>query len=414
MDFPLWSGSFFALLLLSIAVMPLVAPAFWSRHYGLVSIAFAIPAGLFVVSREAILLVHVLTEYVSFIILIGSLFVVSGGIVIRIGAAATPRVNTLILAVGALLASLIGTTGASMVLIRPLLKINRWRRNVRHLCIFFIFLVSNCGGLLTPLGDPPLFLGFLRGVPFVWTLQLIPEWATVCGILLAVFYVMERRAHARENQDDFARSLDELPERPLEIRGRRNFFLLALIIAAFFVPPLLREALMVAAALLSVRITPGALREENAFTYHPIKEVALLFVGIFVTMVPVLEMLKLHGSQLGITEPWHFFWVTGALSSFLDNAPTYLVFMATGQSVAETLKIAGPAVCGVPVLHLKAISCGAVMMGANTYIGNGPNFMVKAICEENGIEMPSFFGYMLWSGLVLLPSFGLVTLLFFR
>ncbi len=414
-DFPLWSGVFFVGLLLCIAVIPLINGDWWGRYFGLVSLGLSIPAALLVIFTEWTLLLHVLQEYISFIILLGSLFIIAGGIVIRVGAQGTPMLNTIFLLIGSVFASLIGTTGASMVLLRPLIRSNKWRRYVVHIYIFFIFIVSNIGGLLTPLGDPPLFLGFLRGVPFFWTLRLLPIWALAIGILLILFFAMDSHFVKKESKERARRAMERLPEKKLEIKGRINFLFLLLVIGSFFLPPIpwLREGIMVAAAGLSVYFTGKYLREENAFTYHPIREVAILFAGIFVTMVPVLTMLQVHGSQLGVIQPWQFFWVSGLLSSFLDNAPTYLVFMSTAQSVAHAQGILSGLVVGVPETLLKAISAGSVLMGANSYIGNGPNFMVKAICEENKVRMPSFFGYMAWSTGILIPLFFLVTWIFF-
>lgn len=413
-DFPLWHGAFFVALLLAIAVCPLINAEWWGKRYGYVSTALAIPAAVLVLSKEWSLLYHVVLEYISFIILLGSLFVIAGGIVIRVGARGTTRLNCIFLFIGAVFASIIGTTGASMVLIRPMIRANRWRKQVYHIFIFFIFMVSNIGGLLTPLGDPPLFLGFLRGVPFFWTLRLIPFWCLAIAVLLIAFYLFDRHFMKKENREDFLKAMDELPERRVEIKGTVNCVFLLMVIAAFFVPPVFRECLMVLAAGLSIYFTPLAEREENAFTYHPIIEVAILFIGIFVTMVPVLSMLQVNGSKMGLTHPWQFFWVSGALSSFLDNAPTYLVFMATAQGVAHAQGVLSNLVAGVPIDYLTAISVGCVFMGANSYIGNGPNFMVKAICEENGISMPSFFGYMAWSLGILVPLFVLITLVFFH
>jgi len=414
-DFPLWSGVFFVGLLLCIAVIPLINGDWWGRYFGLVSLGLAIPAALLVIFTEWTLLLHVLQEYISFIILLGSLFIIAGGIVIRVGAQGTPMLNAIFLLIGSVFASLIGTTGASMVLLRPLIRANKWRRYVVHIYIFFIFIVSNIGGLLTPLGDPPLFLGFLRGVPFFWTLRLLPIWALAIGILLILFFAMDSHFVKKESKERARRAMERLPEKKLEIKGRINFLFLLLVIGSFFLPPIpwLREGVMIAAAGLSVYFTEKDLREENAFTYHPIREVAILFAGIFVTMVPVLTMLQVHGSQLGVIAPWQFFWVSGLLSSFLDNAPTYLVFMSTAQSVAHAQGILSGLVVGVPETLLKAISAGSVLMGANSYIGNGPNFMVKAICEENKVRMPSFFGYMAWSTGILIPLFFLVTWIFF-
>jgi Na+/H+ antiporter NhaD/arsenite permease-like protein len=412
-DFPLWTSVFFIGLLLSIAILPLVNGEWWGKRYGYVSIGLAMPAAFIVISQDWQILFHVIIEYISFIILLGSLFVISGGIVIRIGARGTPRLNSVLLLIGAVFASFIGTTGASMVLIRPMIRANRWRKHVSHIFIFFIFLISNIGGVLTPLGDPPLFLGFLRGVPFFWTFKLIPFWFFAVFLVLIVFYIVDSHFMNKEDKEAFLKGLDEMPEKKLEIKGMINLVFLLMVIGAFFVPPIIREIVMIAAAGLSVYFTPVVLREENAFTYHPIIEVALLFIGIFITMSPVLKILEANGSKMGIGEPWQFFWASGSLSSFLDNAPTYMVFFSTAQSVAHAKGILTNLIMGVPEIYLRAISVGAVFMGANSYIGNGPNFMVKAICEENEINMPSFFGYMAWSVGILVPIFIIITFIFF-
>jgi Na+/H+ antiporter NhaD/arsenite permease-like protein len=413
-EFPLWSGIFFVGLLSCIAILPLLNAEWWVRNFGYVSLLLAIPAAMIVAVREWLLLVHVICEYLSFIILLGSLFVIAGGIVIRVGIRGTPKLNSVFLLIGAVFASLIGTTGASMVLLRPLIRSNQWRKHVVHIYIFFIFLVSNIGGLLTPLGDPPLLLGFLRGVPFFWTLRLLPIWCLAVAILLGLFFVMDSYFANKESPEKLSGKLDELPEKRLEIKGKINVLFLSMVMASFFIPPIFREGVMILAAGLSVYFTRKSLRDENAFTYAPILEVAILFAGIFVTMAPVLSLLQVNGSKLGVVEPWQFFWVSGSLSSFLDNAPTYLVFLSIGQSVAHTRGIVDGLVAGVPQTLLAAMSVGCVFMGANSYIGNGPNFMVKAICEENGVNMPSFFGYMAWSAGILIPLFLLVTMVFFR
>jgi Na+/H+ antiporter NhaD/arsenite permease-like protein len=411
--FPVWSILFFFALLLSIALVPLINGEWWGKRYGHVSIGLALPAAVVILFYEKILLLHTFIDYVSFIILLGSLFVISGGIVIRTSARGTPALNTLFLAIGAIFASFIGTTGASMVLIRPLIRANRSRKHKAHIFIFFIFLVSNVGGLLTPLGDPPLFLGFLRGVPFTWTFRLIPFWVFAVIILLVVFFLIDRSQMKKESDESFLEGLDEQATEKLEIRGKINFLFLLMVIVAFFVPPYVREAVMIVAAGLSLNFTSVALREENAFTYHPIIEVAILFAGIFVTMVPPMKILEASGNSIGVDVPWKFFWASGGLSSFLDNAPTYLVFSSAAKGVAAAQNITTGLVAGVPELFLKAISVGSVFMGANSYIGNGPNFMVKAICEENDITMPSFFGYMAWSVGILVPIFIVITLIFF-
>jgi Na+/H+ antiporter NhaD/arsenite permease-like protein len=412
--FPSWSIVFFVALLLSIAVIPLISGEWWGKRYGYVSLALAIPAAVVIVFHEKMLLLDTLKDYVSFIILLGSLFVISGGIVIKTSARGKPLLNTVFLLIGAVFASFIGTTGASMVLIRPLIRANRWRTHKLHTFIFFIFLVSNIGGLLTPLGDPPLFLGFLRGVPFSWTFRLFPVWLFAVAILLVIYFLIDSRLVKKENEEALLEELDDAPAEGLKIRGSVNFVFLAMVIGSFFIPPVAREALMVAAAALSLNFTPVALREENAFTYHPIIEVAILFAGIFVTMVPPMKILEASGNSLGVDSPWKFFWASGSLSSFLDNAPTYLVFTSAAKGVAVAKGIVTGLVAGVPEIFLKAISVGSVFMGANSYIGNGPNFMVKAICEENEVRMPSFFGYMAWSVGILVPLFIVITLLFFR
>jgi len=344
---------------------------------------------------------------VSFIVLLGGLFVISGGIFMEGDLEATPGTNAAFLGLGALIASFIGTTGASMLLVRPLLQTNRERKHVAHTVVFFIFLVSNIGGCLTPLGDPPLFLGYLIGVPFLWTLRLFVPWLFTVALVLAVYVIWDRRAHARERPSDLERDAREV--RPLRVAGKLNLALLGGVLAAVaLLPAPWREAAIVALALVSLAVTDRDLRQANHFTFHPILEVAALFAGIFATMLPALHILQARGAELGVREPWHFFWATGALSSFLDNAPTYLTFLALARSLGLPAEVAG-----VPHSLLAAISLGAVFMGANTYIGNGPNFMVRSIAEQRGVKMPSFGGYMLYSGAVLIPVFVLVTVVFF-
>jgi Na+/H+ antiporter NhaD/arsenite permease-like protein len=398
----------FAGLLLGIAILPLAAPRWWEKHHNkaLVSLGFGLPVAVLTGLRDPAPVLHELSEYVSFIILLGSLYVIAGGLVLRGDIKATPAVNTLFLAVGALLANVVGTTGASMLLIRPLLRTNSERRFVRHIPVFFIFLVSNIGGALTPLGDPPLFLGYLRGVPFVWTLRLAPVWAVTVGLVLAVFFLWDRAAYATEKLADVERDLAS--QVPLSLAGKRNLLLLAGVVGAVLLPTPWREVGMATLAALSLALTPGGLRKENGFSFGPIIEVAILFLGIFLCMVPALAILQARGGELGLRSPWQFFWATGLLSSFLDNAPTYLTFL----SLAQGLHLS-PEILGIPHRMLQAISAGAVFMGANSYIGNGPNFMVKAISDEANVKTPSFFGYMALSAGVLLPIFALVTLLFF-
>ncbi|MGZ4886511.1 MAG: sodium:proton antiporter [Candidatus Aminicenantales bacterium] len=406
---PLWAVIPFVGLLLSIAVLPLRAPGFWrrNRNKAFVAALWSAPAAGLLLLRAPRELMHSVRDYASFVVLIGALFTISGGIVLRGDLRATPAVNTAFLFIGAVLANVIGTTGASMLLIRPLLQTNSERRRTVHVPIFFIFLVSNIGGCLTPLGDPPLFLGFIRGVPFLWTFRLFPVWALAVGSVLAVFYVFDRRQYAREETRDLIRDRARIV--PLHMKGSLNFVWIGGVIAGMFLPFPFREGLLVLMAGLSLVTTKKEFRGENRFTWNPIVEVAILFAGIFVTMVPALLRLSAGGAGLGLTKPWEFFWVTGGLSSFLDNAPTYLVFF----SLARGLGLQG-AVAGIPPLVLMAISAGAVFMGANSYIGNGPNFMVKSIAEEYKHKMPSFFGFMAYSAAVLVPIYIIVTLVFFR
>ena len=403
-----WVAPFVALLL-GIAILPLTAPRFWEsnlRKLGVCAL-FGLPVLVLYLNHHPQALIHAGADYVSFMVLLGSLFVISGGVMMDGDLEATPRVNTAFLGLGALMASFVGTTGASMLLIRPLLRTNRERKHVTHTVVFFIFLVSNIGGCLTPLGDPPLFLGYLQGVPFAWTLRLAPAWFLTTALVLLVYYVWETRAHAREVRAD--RRQDRLAVKPLRLAGGENLLLLGgIVLAAAFLDAPWRELAMVATAMGSLLRSDPELRRANHFSFHPILEVAAVFAGIFLTMLPALDLLRARGSELGVREPWQFFWAAGALSSFLDNAPTYLTFLALaqGQDLAAE-------VVGVPHRILAAISLGAVFMGANTYIGNGPNFMVRSIAESRGVKMPSFGGYMLYSGAVLLPVFVLVTWVFF-
>jgi Na+/H+ antiporter NhaD/arsenite permease-like protein len=437
---PLWACAPFVLLLLGIAVLPLSAPHWWehNRNKGVVAALLGGAAAAWVLpNMGGHALAHTGLEYVSFILLLGSLFVISGGIFLQGDLRATPAVNSAFLAVGGVLASFIGTTGASMLLIRPLLKTNSERRHVVHTVVFFIFIVSNVGGCLSPLGDPPLFLGYLKGVPFAWTFGLWKEWVVVVGALLAIYWVLDARALRRETARDLAR--DAAERQPLRVQGGFNLALLAGVVAtvAFVKEPevphadLVRNVVLVALALVSLKATPRTVHEANAFTWGPIVEVAVLFAGIFAAMIPALRMLEQRGGEYGfITEPWHFFWATGLLSSFLDNAPTYLTFCSLAVGVLnrahEGLGLTADHLGGLleidPATHavaarlaadyLVAISLGAVFMGANTYIGNGPNFMVKAIAESRGVRMPSFFGYMAWSVGILVPLLVIVTWLF--
>ena len=432
-----WTAPF-VLLLLCIAVLPLAAHHWWesNRNRALVSGFFALIFSAYMLlsfghAGWESLLHAILQEYLPFIVLLAALFIISGGIYIKGSLAGTPLSNSAFLVIGAMLASFIGTTGASMVLIRPLLRANQAREKKVHLVVFFIFVVSNCGGLLTPLGDPPLFLGFLKGVPFSWTFQLWKEWLLVNGLLIILGNVVDQYMLSREEKERTGSQLEQVLEHePLGIVGWHNFLFLAGIVLVILGkgqswgggwPFGMQEILMIGITLAAYGMTKSDIRAANSFTFAPIIEVAVLFFGIFITMIAPLTVLNVHGKELGLTEPWQFFWATGLLSSFLDNAPTYLTFAATAAGsmgismenqkyLAEFLATGGKQAADI----LIAISCGAVFMGANTYIGNGPNFMVKAIAEENKVKMPSFFGYMAWSCGILLPILLVVTLVFFR
>jgi Na+/H+ antiporter NhaD/arsenite permease-like protein len=429
----------FAGMLLSIALLPLLAPEIWHHHYGKIAMfwGLVIVLPLAAVFGAAVMweqILHVLLlEYVPFIILIGALFTIAGGIYVSGNLHGSPGVNTSFLGIGTLMASLVGTTGASMVLIRPLLRANDDRIHNAHTVVFFIFLVSNIGGSLTPLGDPPLFLGFLKGVEFFWPLRAM--WLPmliVSGLLLTAFFLLDSVIYAREGHI----RPDPTPDSRIGVSGLRNIALLAGLIAAvllsgsvdlgqlyvagFDVPiaGLLRDVTLVALAFVSLKITPAAIREANRFEWEPVIEVAKLFAAIFITIIPAIAilrageegalapLLRLVSHPDGSPNNAMYFWLTGGLSSFLDNAPTYLIFFNSAGGDPAMLQ-------GALATTLLAISAGAVFMGANTYIGNAPNFMVKSIAERHGVRMPSFFGYMGWSALFLLPSFALITIVFF-
>ena len=418
----------FAGLLLCIAVLPLVKPEWWEKNQPLAvaiwSLLFVIPYAISYGAGTAAetVLECVVNDYLTFIVLLFGLFCVAGNITLDGDLAGSPRVNTGFLLFGTLLSSCIGTTGASMLMVRPMIKMNSWRKHKSHIMIFFIFLISNMGGCLTPIGDPPLLMGFMRGVPFFWSMHLFPILIFNMAILLTVFYFLDRRAYRKDIASGQKPDISK-PGTQLKINGLHNVIFLIMIVAAVILsgmlpslpafqdaagnvrgmhifgevqlsyPSFIEIALILLAAFLSFRTTNPQIRTENHFTWGAIKEVAVLFIGIFITMQPALMLLKAMGPKLGITEPFQMFWATGMLSSFLDNTPTYLVFLTTAGTLGFTQGIA-TTVGMIPVKMLTAISCGAVFMGANTYIGNAPNFMVKSISDENGIRMPSFFGSM--------------------
>ena len=450
---PIWSIIPFVGMLLSIAILPLVAGEWWEKHqlYGaifwalLFLIPFTVAYGLHETGYE--LMESVVLDYIPFIVLLLGLFIVTGNIHVAGTIPGTTRNNVIMLAIGTFLASWVGTTGAAMLLIRPVLRANVWRRNKTHIIVFFIFLVANMGGCLTPLGDPPLFLGFLRGVPFLWTMEHIWHILILNTVLLLVLFVLIDNHFIKKEGKEGLEALElerkAMGRVPFRIEGGHNVAFLALIILAVIlngtIPQIdsfldtkgqvigidvyegihlginyfLQIILIAIAAGLSWYTTKPVLREKNDFEWGPIAEVAKLFIGIFITMIPALALLRTYGGELGIDSPVKFFWITGALSSFLDNSPTYVVFLTTAGALGATEGVATTVGIVAPEI-LLAISAGAVFMGAITYIGNAPNFMVKSISERSGgVKMPSFFGYMGWSCAILIPLFIIDTLVFF-
>jgi Na+/H+ antiporter NhaD/arsenite permease-like protein len=412
---PAWLITPFVLLLLAIALGPLAFPHFWHRRYVWIAVGLAaVSAGCqLVIMRQATPLLHALEEYLGFIALIASLYVVSGGIHIRVKGEATPVVNCVYLFIGAVLANLIGTTGASMLLIRPWIRMNKYRVTSFHV-VFFIFIVSNVGGCLTPIGDPPLFMGYLKGVPFWWTMEHgWMAWVMIVVALIAVFYGMDRANFLRAPAA--VREAETASEEWTFLGMHNLLFLGIILLAVLMAPPVWREALMVAAGLGSWFLTRRDIHEKNSFSFDPVKEVAWLFIGIFITMVPALSFLQ--ASPPPISSPLEFYWASGALSAVLDNAPTYLAFLATAlgqQNLALDSHADVVAFATNHAVTLQAISLGAVFFGAMTYIGNGPNFMVKAIAEHSKVHTPGFIGYTLrYAFPILLPILALVGILTF-
>lgn len=439
---PLWGAPFVGVLL-SIALMPLLAPMFWHHHFGKIiaacSLAFLLPfAYTFGPATAGVNFAHaLLAEYIPFILLLTALFAVAGGIYIRGNLHGSPGLNVAIMAIGAVLGSVMGTTGASMLMIRPLVRANDNRKHKAHAVVFFIFIVSNAGGSLTPLGDPPLFLGFLKGVDFFWTVShILPQTLFLVGALLLLFYAIDWWYYHRHEEILPADPTHD--NEPIGFDGAANFWLLGAIAALVLLsgvwkssvvftiagtevdlPGLVRDVGLIAVTLVSLWLTPRQVHEDNQFSWGPMQEVAKLFAGIFLTIIPVIAMLRAgvngpFGAIVsavtrpdGWPDPVMYFWASGALSSFLDNAPTYLVFFNTAGGDPTLLMTSLAST-------LVAISAGSVFMGANTYIGNAPNLMVKAIAEDRGVNMPSFFGYMAWSGAVLIPLFIIMTFIWFR
>ena len=421
---PFWLLAPFAILILAIAIGPLLIAPLWHRRYPLISTSLAaiVIAYYLLIRRNSAPVISALEEYISFIALIGSLFVVSGGIRIGVAGESTPLRNVVFLLLGALLANFLGTTGAAMLLIRPWIRMNRYRITGYHI-VFFIFIVANVGGCLTPIGDPPLFLGYLRGIPFFWPLQhLWPEWLAVIGLILTVFYLLDR---ANFNRAPKTIQEKETKHESFQIEGWKNALFLGAILIAVLIrgwgaPWFISDSIMVASAWASYHFTSPSIRQGNEFTFEPLQEVAWLFLGIFATLIPVIHLLTASAHNLGHPSNLQYYWMTGSLSAFLDNAPTYLTFLTLALNLHE------------PVLHLfdqtevarfamqdpatlAAISLGAVFFGAATYIGNGPNLMIKSIAESSKIHMPSFFGYILRFTLpILIPILAFVGWVFLR
>lgn len=434
-------------LLLCIAIMPLIKPEWWEKNQALAVIAWSL---LFIIPSIVVngagqtaetVLECIVNDYLTFIVLLFGLFCVSGNITLEGNLAGSPGVNAMFLAFGTFLSSAIGTTGASMLLVRPLIKMNSWRKNKAQIMIFFIFMISNMGGCLTPIGDPPLLMGFMRGVPFAWSIHLSPVLLFNMVLLLFAFYHIDKKQYRRDIANGLHPDISK-PGIELKIKGLHNMAFLVIIVGAVILsgilpnlpafqdaagnvlgitiyksvkltyPAMIEIAMILLAALLSFKTTSEHIRTQNHFTWGAMEEVAVLFIGIFITMQPALALLKTMGPELGITKPYQMFWAAGLLSSFLDNTPTYLVFLTTAGTLGFTSGLV-TTVGTISAKILAAISCGAVFMGANTYIGNAPNFMVKSISDENGIRMPSFFGYMAWSVCILIPVFIIDTLVFF-
>lgn len=465
-----WTVVPFVIILLAIAILPLVIPHLWESNLvkAVISTLLALIMGAYLATLGHLgieVIVETLKEYYAFITLLIALFTISGGIFIEGDLRATPLTNTIILGIGSVIASFIGTTGASVLLIRPLIRTNKERRKTTHVFVFFILLVSNVGGVLLPVGDPPLFMGYLYGVPFFWTLiKLWPIWLTAVATLLIVFFLWDTIAYKKEALADIRK--DDEHQTPIRIRGAHNFLLiLGVLLAVVFLKDYktdhgvlalgwLQQPVMMALALLSFSLdymdrtrkrkkheedlierikTEGKIddtvlrslshyhpitpRDRNHFGFAPMIEVAALFIGIFITMIPALCILKARGGEIGVTEPWQFYWITGGLSSFLDNAPSYATFFALGQGLTSSMGAAAGEVVqattgAISESILVGISVGAVFFGANTYIGNAPNFMVKAMCEEAKIRMPSFFGYMAYTTLILGPVLALIAAIY--
>ncbi|MFM2291860.1 MAG: hypothetical protein RIS29_1673 [Bacteroidota bacterium] len=436
LDVPVWLSIPFILMLLSIALAPIFADHWWSKNKNklITSLLLSIPVIIYMLSYSLSekLFETLVFDYVPFMILLGSLFIITGGIHLSGDIKAIPLNNTIFLGIGYLLASIMGTTGAAMLLIRPVISTNQERRHTTHTILFFIGAVANCGGLLTPLGDPPLFMLYLRGVEFTWFLHLLPEWGLTGILLLSIYYFTDRHYYNKEEWVDIAEDMIHIE--PIKITGKINFIYLALVVAtvAFvnkslipamgneesnFAVKYLRELILIGISIIAYISTPKSTFEKNKFSWEPIAEVAFLFLGIFITMSPSLIYLANHATELGITKPTHFLYASGTLSSFLDNTPTAVAFYDLAKGLVAnglpTTLANSNFVAGIPEILLKSICVGAVFFGAMTYIGNGPNLRVKSSAQENNITMPDFFGYIYkFSFNVLLPIYILIQLIF--
>lgn len=396
----------FVVLLLSISFLPLVNKKWWDRNYPIVAIILGLIVAFYYLNHNPKRFMHSMLEYFSFISLIGSLYIVSGGILIKSTRRGTPFVNVAILLTGAVIANIFGTTGASMLLVRPYIRLNKYRFRPYHI-VFFIFIVSNIGGCLTPIGDPPLFLGYLKGIPFFWFIKnLLPFWLFEIAIVIGIFFLIDYLNYQKLKAEEHPKV-----KLHLEIKSLRNMIFILFILLAVFLKTPVREIIMILSAISSFIFTEKGIHRENEFNFHPIQEVAILFLGIFSTMTPALDWLELNAKVLGITSPLIFFWSTGIFSAILDNAPTFLTFLSTAIGVTglgvDQLLVNKP-------IFIKAISSSAVFFGAITYIGNGPNFMVKSIAEHSNLKVPHFLEYIYKYSLpLLIPTFVIVSIIFF-
>jgi len=406
-SFPWWTTTPFAVLVLAIAVLPIVIPHWWERRWFQISVsaACALPViGYCLAHQQGQHLAHAIESYGSFVLTLTALYITSGGIYLTGDIEATPAVNVCFLIVGSLLASVVGTTGASMLLIRPLLRTNSQREHRAHLVPFFILAVANAGGLLTPLGDPPLLVGYIEGVPFLWTLRLFPIWLLYVATFAFALYLADRRAYRRESAAALAADRSHVVR--LGLKGKLNVLLLLAIVPAAMLPTGFRESAMVAVSVISYFTTPRELHEESGFSFGPMSDVAIIFAGLFICLGPIEVALAQAAPHLPLRHGWQLFWASGLLSSVLDNAPTYTAFAALARGLtgsAETL------VAGISPIKLAAVSAGSVVMGATTYIGNGPNLMIKAIAERERYPMPSFLRYAIFAFLTMLPIHLIVT-----